>query len=437
MVQREGAWRDEDAHERRARHWAQRRDTGIALVCWLILLGVALWALSHVFRALLLLVIAALLAYALAPAVGYLRRFMPRWLAILIVYVALLAALATLGTLIVQTAVAQITALVAQVQQLIKPGANNTPSQMAQLLQRLGISQAQLTSLEEQLGGYVTSIGGQIVPVLTEIANATLDTFLILVVSIYLLIDGGRVATWLRTRTPLRYRPRIVSTLNTFQHVVGGYIRGQLTLSALIGVLVAIVTFAIPATRPYAVLLALVAFFFEFIPIIGTLVSGVLCVALALQGGILSAIIMLGCFIGIHIIEGDVVGPRVVGEAVGLHPVVSIIALIAGAELFGIWGALFASPMAGVAQAIMTDFWREWTKTHTSEFPAEQSGGEGGAGGAAKAAAAALAEGIASSGVYRAKDRRQGDRAANGAEDAADTTTPAPWTDGKDTAPTA
>jgi predicted PurR-regulated permease PerM len=415
MLQREGAWRDEDAHERRARHWAQRRDTGIALVCWLVLLGVALWALSHVFRALLLLVIGALLAYALAPAVGYLRRFMPRWLAILIVYLALLAALGTLGTLIVQTAVAQITALVAQVQLLIKPGEHGAPSQMVQLLQRFGLSQAQLTSLEQQLGGYVTSIGGQIVPVLTEIANATLDTFLILVVSIYLLVDGGRVATWLRTRTPLRYRPRIVSTLNTFQHVVGGYIRGQLTLSALIGVLVGIVTFAIPATRPYAVLLALVAFFFEFIPIIGTLVSGVLCVALALQGGIISAIIMLGCFIGIHIIEGDVVGPRIVGEAVGLHPVVSIIALIAGAELFGIWGALFASPVAGVAQALMTDFWREWNKAHASEFAAEQPGdggaGDAGGGGAAKAAATTVAEGMASSGVYRATDRRQSNEA--------------------------
>ena len=69
-----------------------------------------------------------------------------------------------------------------------------------------------------------------------------------------------------------------------------------------------------------------------------------------------------------NLIEGDVVGPRLVGKAVGLHPVVSLAALVAGSELFGIWGALFASPVAGVLQALIVAIWLNWRTTHPEEF---------------------------------------------------------------------
>lgn len=62
---------------------------------------------------------------------------------------------------------------------------------------------------------------------------------------------------------------------------------------------------------------------------------------------------------------------RRAGRAVGLHPVVSIVALIAGAELFGLRGALFAAPVAGVVQAVIVDFWRGWRAAHSSEFAAD------------------------------------------------------------------
>ena len=78
---------------------------------------------------------------------------------------------------------------------------------------------------------------------------------------------------------------------------------------------------------------------------------------------------MLAYFVGVHILEGDVLGPRIVGKAVGVHPAVSLIALIAGGELFGIWGAIFASPIAGLVQAILTAFWKQWRKTHPDQFP--------------------------------------------------------------------
>jgi predicted PurR-regulated permease PerM len=124
---------------------------------------------------------------------------------------------------------------------------------------------------------------------------------------------------------------------------------------------------------PYALLLGVLAFLLEFIPIIGTLVSGAICVLLALTQGWLIAVLVLGYFVVVHIIEGDVVGPRIVGKAIGLHPVVSLAALIAGSELFGIVGALLASPIAGVLQALIIALWAEWRTNHPDEFLAEDA----------------------------------------------------------------
>jgi predicted PurR-regulated permease PerM len=183
------------------------------------------------------------------------------------------------------------------------------------------------------------------------------------------LIDGGRAVRWLHNNLPLERREQGNFVLNTLERVVGGYIRGQVTLCALIGVLVGVgmAIFQVP----YAILLGVMAFILEFIPILGTLFSGLICVLLALTKGWLIAALVLGYFIIVHIIEGDVVGPRLVGKAVGLHPVISIIALITGAELFGLWGALFANPIAGVVQATLIEIWIQWRKSHPDQFPGQ------------------------------------------------------------------
>ena len=91
-------------------------------------------------------------------------------------------------------------------------------------------------------------------------------------------------------------------------------------------------------------------------------------VALTHQTWILAIIVLL-YFVAMHAIESHIVCPRVVGHAVGLHPVVSIAALVAGAELFGILGALFVAPTVGLLQAIIVWLWREWRAAHLDQFP--------------------------------------------------------------------
>jgi predicted PurR-regulated permease PerM len=212
------------------------------------------------------------------------------------------------------------------------------------------------------------NIAGALVPLLGDFASVVIDIVVITVLSIYFLANSPRIDRWVRTSAPLNQRERVTFLLDTLNGVVGGYIRGQVTLAVLVGLLVGLGMQFI-FHLPYAVLLGVLAFVLEFIPFLGVLASGLACVLVGLTVGPLTAVLVLAYFVIIHVIEGDVVGPRIVGNAVGLHPAVSLIALIAGTELFGIWGALFAAPIAGVLQALSVAIWQAWKREHPDQFP--------------------------------------------------------------------
>jgi len=348
-----------------AARWSRRRDIPLSILAWAGVVFLILWAAGHVTRTIIVLVIAMLLAYALAPAVSFLQRAMPRFLATLIVYLVVLLGIGALIYFIVRTAVGQVTSLSNFVASLLTPGSNGL-SPLEKTLQSLGISQTQINSARDQLIAQTEGVVGGILPFLSEFLNGLLDILLVAILSIYLLADGGRVTHWLRQNMPRKQSSRVRFLLNTLQRIVGGYIRGQLLMSTLIGVLVGLGMTILQV--PYAILLGVLAFVLEFIPVLGTLVSGAICVLLAFTHGWIIALIVLAYFVIVHIIEGDIVGPRIIGKAVGLHPVVSLTALVAGAELFGVWGALFASPVAGVIQALIVALWSEWRETHPQEF---------------------------------------------------------------------
>ncbi|MBA3823841.1 MAG: AI-2E family transporter [Ktedonobacterales bacterium] len=347
--------------------WAERRDQVLVALGITAFVFLALWLASHVARSLIILGLAALVAYALSPVVAALSRRMPRMLALIIVYLVLIGALGGLIFLVINTAVTQLTSLVPQISHFLAPGADSKPSPLVQTLYNLGLSQQQIDSFSQQLTAQLGGFASNVVPLITGFVNSVLDLVLILVISVYLIIDGQRVTAWLRTSTPMAMRGRIISFLETLRHVIGGYIRGQLIMSTLIGVLVGggMAVFQVP----YALLLGVLAFILEFIPILGTITSGIICVLIALTQGYGIALGVLIYFIVVHVIEGDVVGPRILSRAVGVHPAVSMVALIAGSELFGVLGALLASPVAGLTQAVIADLYQEWRKTTPAQFP--------------------------------------------------------------------
>ncbi len=351
--------------------WIRARDIGITVLVWVAITLIFLWLVGHFITAILLFVIAALLAYALLPGVMLLQRWLPRLLAVAIVYVLALAAIGGLGYLLFSMAISQLVTFVKEVPELLRPGTPGHPSAIAQFLRPLGITDEQVNATREQALDWLQSSAGQIVdsalPILTGLANGIINAILVFILSVYLVIDGPRVFRWLSAASPNKHRMRVLFFMNTLRRTVGGYIRGQLFMSAFIGVLVGggMAAFQVP----YALLLGLLAFILEFVPILGTIISGAACVLIAFATrGYVIALLVLGYFVVVHILEGDVIGPRVVGRVLGLHPIVAILALVAGTELFGIWGAVFAAPVVGLLQAIIMSAWTEWHEAHPEQF---------------------------------------------------------------------
>src|SRR5437667_12057132 len=147
----------------------------LASLAWTGVALLILWLAGHVIRTLLLLTFAALFAYPLAPAVKLLERVMPRFLAILIVYLIVLGALSTLLYLIVSTAIAQVISLSDYVRFLLTPGKSGQLTPLEQTLQSFGISQSQIASARDQVVASIEGFAGRVVPLLTGLVGAVLD----------------------------------------------------------------------------------------------------------------------------------------------------------------------------------------------------------------------------------------------------------------------
>jgi predicted PurR-regulated permease PerM len=340
----------------------------LVVLAWLAVLLVVAWLLGHVTHALLILVVSAIVAFALSPVVDLLQRWLPRVLAIAIAYVVGFALLVGLLSVVVLSAVTETNSLVHSL-----PGyaarAQRTLPQLIELLGRFGITPGEVNQAQGRLIEYLQGIGTQAASdafdFVRTVLGAIVDTVLVLILSIYLVANGPRMVVWLREHAPRSQASRANLTIAIVNQVVGGYVRGTLTMALLVGLLVG-VGMGVLGVR-YALLLGILAFFMEFVPVLGVIISGAVCVIVALLQSPILALLVLGYFVVVHVIEGDVIGPRIMARAVGIHPAVALLALVAGSELFGLWGALLGAPLAGLVQAFVTAAWRELRASQIQE----------------------------------------------------------------------
>jgi predicted PurR-regulated permease PerM len=339
-----------------------------------LLVGILFWLSSQIIVSLLILLVAALLAYAVAPVIDLLHRFMPRFLAMALVYLVATAAFGFLAYITVKTLIPQLNSLAQNVQTAVTPGSNGQPSPLDQSLQSLGFTQSQINSATKQVQSQLSSSASAIAQgteqAIGGLISAGFNILITVVVSVYLLVDGYRFGNWLISSSPLSQRGWVSTVLETLQRVVGGYIRGQIIMSTCMGVMQFLGMTILGV--PYAALIGALAFILEFIPDIGTIITGFVAVVIALTVSWQLALITLIYTIIVDCIEGYVLSPRIIGRAVEIKPVVSLLAMIAGSELFGIWGAILAAPTMGLIQALVGAYWQYYQKTHTEEFPLEQ-----------------------------------------------------------------
>ncbi len=351
--------------------WLKRLIIALTILTWLAIGAVVLTVVGHMIGTLILLIAAGLLAYIIYPLVLLLQRFMPRIIAILIVYLVVLSALAYLLYSVVSAVVQQSASFVNYFQFLLSPQGQRQLQPFIETLNKLGLAQDQLRNLGEQIVGQLQGLITQAFSVLNSIINVIISVVVIAVLSIYFLLDGERMVSWLRYKTPLTQRENINFLIRTMQWTVGGYFRGLLLLSTIAGVGTGLILAVLGV--PYAALLALVMFVFMFIPIIGGTVGLLLCIILSLSQGWLTALMVtiLGTLLQFFI--GQILAPRIMANTVKIHPIVAILALFAGMELLGmgLLGGFIAIPLAGMLQSILVAYWNRWKETHPDEFPTE------------------------------------------------------------------
>jgi len=325
---------------------------------------------SHIITSLLVVVIAAFIAYAIVPVVKAFHKVMPRPLAILLAYLIVLVIVGAVSYIVVSTAVYQISVLANNVGIWLRPNEKGQITLIVLLL-KVGLTQAQITALQQQIEGTLSNVAGSlaggILPILGGVAGGLLNILLTIVISIYLLVDGAHAVELIRRAMPRSRRGQFSSTIEILQRVVGGYIRGQILLCTIIGIIVGVGLFIIQF--PFAVLMGVLTFITEFIPVLGTIFAGTIAVLLALsQGGWIMAVEVLIFFVLVHLFEGYFLAPRLIGNAVKLNPAIMLIALTVGSELFGVFGAIFAAPTAGLLQAFFTVIWIQYRQTHEDEY---------------------------------------------------------------------
>jgi predicted PurR-regulated permease PerM len=351
---------------------------------WIQLVGlpilvVALWMLaSAAGHVVFLFLVAALIALLLDPIVrGLQRARLPRGLSVALVYLSFLAAL-VLVIVVAATAIVGQTKTAADRFNAYFTNRHGTAGQTAadRDVDRLQhwLNTHRLKSIDVQKRGHKLvrqiqrrDVGKYTHKIVTFVEGAAISIgktlfglVLLIVVSVYMLLDMERFGRAIDRRYPPR--PGEDTLLRSIEHALASYVRGQVLLSLIIGTSAGVGLWLLgalgllPHGQQYAFLFGVVVAITEVIPYLGPWLGAVPPLAYALVVHPISALWVALLFLGIHQIEGHVVVPNVMGNALRLHPLLVIFGLAAGIELYGLIGALIALPLLAVARAIWEFF---------------------------------------------------------------------------------
>lgn len=346
-----GTHEHELAHQRAERQafWRWGRIAFILASLFLVvqLLHTVQSVVDAVLHVLLLVVFGGLLAVIVAPLDRLLGRRMAATPATLL---SLLAALVVVGGVGYFIAIG----VVGQVQQLSHHLADlERPLQDVQrFLDERGLN-VSIAALGTSLGINATGAGltSAIVSALSFTVQLLIDVVIVLISAFWLLRDRLQLRRGAVACLPARWRVESEFGLDAAIVVFGGYLRGQLVLAALVGVL-ALGGCALLGV-PFPVLVGFAAGVFELIPLAGPFVGGAIALLFALTVSPVLALETGALFVVIHVIEGYVVAPRVQGRFVRLHPLVTLLALIAGVYAGGFLGAFLAVPVASLVAVLV------------------------------------------------------------------------------------
>jgi predicted PurR-regulated permease PerM len=329
---------------------------------------ILLWAAYQVRAVLLIMYISGLLAVGFSPIVRLIerqkvlpigsRRF-PRWLAILILYVAILGTLALAASLVLPPLIDQAQALWSAKDEMF--------DKAQQYLISKGLLNEHLTfrqAVERAPGnGSSEAIGRTVYSAVAGLVGGIFGLVTILILTFYMLVEAGTMRRFLLRLFPVRQRARVDAAARDITEKVSAWLGGQLLLAGMIGTSSAVGLWLLGI--PFFYVLALISGIGELIPIIGPILSAVPAIAVAASVSLKKVLLVILFFVVQQQIENHVLVPKVMERQVGVSAVTVIVALLIGGNLLGIPGAILAVPTVAILQVLFT----EWMKTRDGEPP--------------------------------------------------------------------
>ncbi len=345
-------------------NWQRTRDILICVIC----IGIIFWAswsvMGQFVDAILILLLSMAVAFLVTPAVNLLvKSGFPRLLACLLVYALCIAAIVGLSYELTSTLIRQVQEFSTTIINFASALPANVVSVRDLLIKQWGIPpqniQNALDQIQLQATAFAQSLASNALNFLFIVTNAFLNIVLITVLSFYLTLDGKRIRDSLVSIVPKRSLPNVLLFEDALNRVVGNYIRGQLTLALLIAIFAGTICI-VTGLGNYALIVGVLAFLFETIPMVGPALASIpaILLSLLLPDPFPRTFTVVALFIVVQILESNVLGPRIVGHAVGLHPVAAILALLIGAKMFGVFGALLATPIVAAVWVVIASIYR-------------------------------------------------------------------------------
>jgi predicted PurR-regulated permease PerM len=351
---------------------------------WIQLVGlplivVGLWIVAGAVRhVVFLFLVSALIALLLNPLVrGLGRVWIPRGFAVAIVYLSFAAAVALAGIALATVVVNETKSASNRVDAYFtkahgQPPQTDAAHDIDRLQNWLNTHGLKRVKIRTQAHDFLNNIGTKDVQKYTSraitwaegaaisIVSLLFSTVLIIVISVYMLLDMPKISRGVDRRFPPLPGGRPL--LRRLEHALAEYVKGQVLLSAIIGTSGGIglwllgVTGLLPHGDTYAVLFGAFVAFTELIPYLGPWLGALPPMFYALAVHPISAIWVALLFLFIHQVEGHVVVPNVMGSALRLHPLLVIFGLLAGGEIYGLPGIFVALPLLAVFRELWEVF---------------------------------------------------------------------------------
>jgi predicted PurR-regulated permease PerM len=305
------------------------------------------------------ILIALFLSLALNPAVEFFqRRGIGRTVASLIVFLLALIGFAALGALLIPPLVDQVDDFVQAVPGFVEDlTAGRGP--LGFLQDEYQIVDRVEEAIQDQGAGGILGVTNVGLAVARGVVAFVVGLVTIAFLTIFMLIEGPRLAGRFRDSLPEAMKPRWERVSGDVYRTVGGYVGGNLLISLIAGIGAAIMLFALGSK--YAIALAVVVAILDLIPLAGATLAAIIVATISfIELGWVKGLVVVVFFVLYQQLENHILQPVIYGRTVQLSPLTVLIAILIGAELVGILGALAAIPVAGIIQAIFREIvrWR-------------------------------------------------------------------------------